>query len=116
MAYARKMGTEEIVSVSQRTWYLPHHPVFNPKNPNKIRVVFDAEATCKEKNLNNSLCTVPDLLNSLVGILLGFRNNKIALVADVEATFHQVKMTKTDSDSLRFFWAEHTLQLQYPDT
>lgn len=47
-----------------------------------------------------------DLLNSLVGVLLRFRNYKIALVADVEAMFHQVKVPKSDMDSLRFMWAE----------
>ncbi|KAL0172456.1 hypothetical protein M9458_032767, partial [Cirrhinus mrigala] len=26
------------------TWYLPHHGVFHPKKPNKLRVVFDCSA------------------------------------------------------------------------
>lgn len=101
------MSTEEIASVSHRKWYFPHQPVFYPKKPDKIREVFLARATCEEKGLNNSLYTVPDLLNSLVGILLRFRKTKIALTDDVEAIFHQVKVTKTD-------WL--ILQLQYPDT
>ena len=108
--YARKMTAEEAASVSQKTWYLPHHPVYHPRKPDKPRVVFDAAATCKGKSLNTSLYTGPDLLNSLVGVLLRFRKNEIALVADIEAMFHQVKVTKADADSLRFLWAENPLK------
>ena len=113
--YARKMTTEEIATISERTWYLPHHPVYHPKKPNKPRVVFDAAATCKGKSLNKSLHTGPDLLNSLVGVLLRFRKNQIAVVADIEAMFHQVKANKADADSLRFIWAENPLNKK-PDT
>ena len=34
--YARKLSNEKIDKTSQRTWYLPHHPVFNEHKPNKI--------------------------------------------------------------------------------
>ena len=89
--YARKLTEEERMKVTNRTWYLPHHSLFNPKKLDKIRVVFDAAAKNKGERLNWSLCTGPDLLNSLIGVLLRFRNNNIAKVADTEAMFHQVK-------------------------
>ena len=98
--YARKMTTEEIAAISERTWHLPHHPVYHPKKPSKPRVVFDAAATCKGKSLNKSLHTGPDLLNSLAGVLLHFRKNEIAVVADIEAMFHQVKVNKADAEGL----------------
>ena len=75
-------------------------------------MVFDAAATCKGKSLNKSLHTGPDFLNSLVGVMLRFRKNEIAVVADIEAMFHQVK---ADADSLRFIWAENPLNKK-PDT
>ena len=70
--YVRKLTEEEREKASNRTWYLPRHPVFNPKKPDKIRVVFDAAARNKGQSLNSSLCTGPDLLNSLIGVLLRF--------------------------------------------
>ena len=88
--YARKMTKEEIINTSNKTWYLPHHPVFHPQKPGKVRVVFDAAAKYKSKSLNKELFIGPDLLNSLVGVLLQFRNHKIALVGDMEAMFHQM--------------------------
>ena len=28
----------------RESWFLPHHPVFNPKKPGKVRAVFDCAA------------------------------------------------------------------------
>jgi len=44
----------------------------------------------------------PDLNNRLDAVLLRFRKEFIALVADVEAMFHQVLVSPRDRDSLRF--------------
>ena len=100
------MTEEERENVFNRTLYLPHHPLFNPKKPDKIRVVFDAVAKNKGQSLNSSLCIGPDLLNSLIVVLLRFQNNNIAIVPDVEAMFHQVRVKPSDCDSLRFLWAD----------
>ena len=54
------------------TWYLPHHPVINP-HKSKIRVVFDCAAKFRNTSLNDKLVRVPDLMNSLIGILIRFR-------------------------------------------
>ena len=35
-------------------WYLPHHGVYHPKQPNKIRVVFDCSMVHKGSSLNKS--------------------------------------------------------------
>ena len=46
----------------------------------------------------------PDLTNSLVGVLLRFRQECVALIADVEAMFHQVRVDERDVGALRFLW------------
>ena len=46
----------------------------------------------------------PDLTNSLIGVLLRFRQERIALVADIEAMYYQVRIPKMDQDLLRFLW------------
>ena len=51
-------------------------------------------------SLNSSFCTRPDLLNSLIGVILRFRNNNIAIVTDVKAMFYQVRVKPSDCDSL----------------
>ena len=42
--HARKLTKEQAEQRSNKTWYLPHHPVTSPNKPGKIRVVFDAAA------------------------------------------------------------------------
>ena len=68
--YASKMIKRETINTSDKTWYLPLHPVFHPQNPGEVRVVFDSAAKHKGKSLNKELFTGPDLLNSLVVVLL----------------------------------------------
>jgi hypothetical protein len=100
--YARKMTAEEASARSNITWYLPHHPVFNPNKPRKVRVVFDAAAKFQDTSLNEHLLQGPDLTNDLVGVLIRFRQDRIAYAADIEAMFHQTRVIS--KDSLRFLW------------
>ena len=71
--YTRKVSpTEFAAKEPKNTWYLPHHAVTNPNKAGKIRVVFDAAASHKGTSLNDQLVTGPDLLNSLVGVIMRF--------------------------------------------
>ena len=79
----------------------------NINKPNKLRIAFDAAAKFSNTSLNEHLLKGPDLLNSLVGILLRFREGQYAIIGDIEAMYHQVKVLKEDTDSLRFLWREN---------
>ena len=105
--YARKLSDKKANTVSPRTNYIPHHSVTNINKPNKLRIVFDAAAKFSNTSLNQHLLKGPDLLNSLVGILLRFREGQYAIIGDIEAMYHQVKVLKEDTDSLRFLWREN---------
>ena len=104
--YVRKGYAEKVEknTETKMRWYLPHHAVLHPQKPGKVRVVFDCSATFKGKSLNQQLLRSPDLLNSLIGVLLRFRKEKIAMVSDIEAMFHQVRVDPRDRDFLRFLW------------
>ncbi|XP_053392148.1 uncharacterized protein LOC128554860 [Mercenaria mercenaria] len=106
--YVEKGYAEEVKdgleNISRRTWYLPHHPVTNVNKPGKVRVVFDCAAKYHGISLNSQLLQGPDLMNSLVGVLIRFWKEKVALAADIEAMFHQVRVTEEDCDALRFLW------------
>lgn len=101
--YSRKATSQEPAPLGIH-WYLPHHPVFNPQKPRKIKVVFDCSAKCHGTSLNDQLLQGPDLTNSLVGVLSRFREEQIALMSDIEAMFHQVRVRPSDCDALRFLW------------
>ena len=64
-------------------WYLPLFGVYHPKKPTQIRGVFDASARYHEVSLNDILLTGPDLTNSLLGVLLRFRKEPVAITAEI---------------------------------
>ncbi|PIK43503.1 hypothetical protein BSL78_19643 [Apostichopus japonicus] len=91
-------------SYEGREWYLPHHPVISNKKPGKVRVVFDCAAKQAGVSLNDLLLQGPDITNSLVGVLLRYREEKVAVMADIEGMFLQVVVPPEDRDALRFLW------------
>ncbi len=44
------------------------------------------------------------MTSSLIGVLTRFRQEQVAVMADVESMFHQVKVPPEDADLLRFLW------------
>ncbi|KAK0134727.1 hypothetical protein N1851_029616 [Merluccius polli] len=78
--YAEPVPQLEIEGVQGRTWYIPHHGVYHPKK-NTLRVVYDCGAGYQGTSLNSELLQGPDLTNSLVGVLLRFRREPVALMA-----------------------------------
>ena len=96
------MPDDELIVDDKPLWYLLHHPVFN--KPGKTRVVFGYAATCRGRSLNDQLLSGLDLTNSIVGVLSRFRVDPVALAADVECIFHQVRVPPADRDAFRFLW------------
>jgi len=103
-------GDAEVVpetSVSNCKWYIPHHGVFHPKKPGKLRVVFDCSAKYQNDSLNRHLLSGPDLTNGLAGVLIRFRRYPVAIMCDIEKMFHQFFVCEPDRDYLRFLWWEN---------
>ncbi|XP_066988207.1 uncharacterized protein [Macrobrachium rosenbergii] len=74
------------------------------KKPNKIRVVFDCSAKYQGSSLNDKLMQGPDMTNSLIGVLIRFRLERVALMGDIESMFYQVQVPKVQHKYLRFLW------------
>ena len=90
--------------------YIPHHAVMTPsKSTTKIRIVYDASAKSRKGNqsLNECMHRGPVLIEDLCGLLLRFRTNKIALVADIEKAFLQIALQETERDVTRFLWLKN---------
>ena len=102
--FAEPVPESEMDSNDNDIWYIPHHGVYNKKNVDKIRVVFDCSATFKGHSLNQHLLQGPDLTNALVGVLCRFRKNSVAFICDVEQMFHQFKVNPGCRNYLRFLW------------
>ena len=80
------------VAESGFCWYLPHHGVYHPNKPGKIRVLFDLSAEHHGVSISKELLPGPDLTNQIVGVLLRFREEPIAVTGDIETMFDQVKV------------------------
>ena len=102
--FAQQAPHEYLNDHAGPTWYLPHHAVTNPHKPDKVRSVFDCAAKCKGTSLNDNLICGPYLMNSFIGVLMRFRTEMVALVADVEAMLHHVFVKPSHFDALRFMW------------
>ena len=101
--FVEEVPVDELNAASGKTWYLPHHGVRH-KQKGKLRVVFNCSSKYSGVCLNDMLLQGPDLVNNLVGVLLRFREGKIALSADIEKMFYCVKIPTSDSNFLRFYW------------
>ncbi|TWW78623.1 hypothetical protein D4764_11G0007440 [Takifugu flavidus] len=87
-------------------WYLPTFGVYHPQKPDQIRVVFDSSAEYEGISLNDVLLKGPDLNNSLLGVLMRFRKNPVALTADVQQMFYCFIVQEEHRDYLRYLWYE----------
>ncbi|KAK6175033.1 hypothetical protein SNE40_013574 [Patella caerulea] len=102
--YAEEIPNDEIDRCDGILWTLPHHPVVHPKKSDKLRVVFDCASSFMGTSLNENLLQGPDLTNSLFGVLTRFRQERVALMSDVQSMFHQVHVTPDQRDVFRFLW------------
>ena len=89
--------------------YLPHQAVIRKDaETTKLRIVYDASSK-EGKNgisLNDCLHTGPSLNPLLFEILVRFRENRVALVGDIEKAFLNISVDVKDRDCLRFLWVD----------
>lgn len=101
--YAEKVPLNQLDISDGSVWYIPHHGVRHPQK-RKLRVVFDCAPEFKGISLNKELLPGPDLTSSLMGVLTRFRREPVAVMADIEAMFYQVRVDEEHTDYLRFLW------------
>lgn len=85
-------------SDTQLCHYIPHHPVWHPRK-GSLRIVWDCAVS-----LNDFLHEGPDILNSLVEVLIRFRRFKFAVCSDIRKMYLSVKVPPNDRGALRILW------------
>lgn len=93
-------------------FYLPHKAVIrDEKVTSRVRIVFDASSHAKnELSLNDCLHVGPNLYPDILDLLLKFRENPIAITADIRQAFLQLQLSEVDQDVSRFFWVNELSQ------
>ena len=87
-----------------KIWYLSHFGVYHPRKPDQIRVVFDSSAEFQGVSLNEELPLGPDLMNSLSGVLIHFRQENVTTMCDIEQMFHSFHVAPEHQNFLHFPW------------
>ena len=113
---ARKLTQDEIDSYKGPVFYLSHHGILKPDSESTpSRIVFNSFTTSKGQVLNNYWAKGPDLLNNLLGSFIRFRENNIAMTADINKMYHAVRISEQDQHTHRFFWRDMDISRD-PDT
>ena len=90
-AFVEEVPEEEINPNHRRVWFPNHHAVRHKKK-GKLRIVFDSFLEFNGVSLNNTLWKGPDLINSVVGVLMRFRENMFAVSGDIDKLYYQVEV------------------------
>jgi hypothetical protein len=95
----------ETTGAGENVWYLPHHGVFKAdRETTKTRVVFDGSARFQGMSINTSILTGPALQPDIVGVILRFRMQEIALISDIKKMFLQIGVQECDRNTIRYLW------------
>ena len=87
-----------------KIWFIPHHGVYHPSKPGKIRVIFDCSAEFDERSLNKELLIGPDLTNHIVAVHTRFWQNSIAFVADIAIMYYQLIISEYQHTFTKVLW------------
>ena len=112
--YIREVPTAEIEENGYNQWFLPHFPVVkNDRSTTKVWIVFDAAAQKNGSSINDSMFAGPALQNNLVGCILRFCKEPVAIIGDVSEMFLQVGLAESDRKYHRFLWEKDGQQVIY---
>ncbi|GFT05035.1 uncharacterized protein TNCV_530911 [Trichonephila clavipes] len=89
--------------------YLPHRAVIRTdKTTSKLRIVFDTSSHAKSQlSLKDCLHTGLNFIPNLFFLLIKFRVNPIAFVANIKMAFLMIEIDESERDFTRFFWDEN---------
>ena len=108
----RKLSSEEIEGWKEPVFYISHLAVSNVKSKSTpVRIVFNSAQTYKGVSLNSFLAKGPDSFrNTILGILLRWREEAVPLVGDISKMFHAVKIEELEQHCHRFLWRDMDTQ------
>ena len=91
---------------------LIHHAVYHLKKSRKIRVTFSCSAQYANMSINTELMSGPNLAKQIVGMLLRFRKEHVAFMADITSMFYQVLVPPHQRNLLPYMWKKVIFQIK----
>ena len=107
--HAEEVPLEDLEKPQDQVFYLPMHVVSKESSTTtKIRAVFNTSAaTSTGISLNSTLMVGPTVHPPLFDVLIQFRLDRIAMIADVSRMYRAIRLTKPDKDLHRFVWRDN---------
>ena len=113
---ARKISIEEMSSYDGPFYYISHHAVLKPESKSTpCHIVFNSGANFHGHVLNEYYVKGLYVLNSLLGVLMRFREERVAFVGDISKMLHSIKIPLIDQMTYRFLWRDLDTSKE-PDT
>jgi hypothetical protein len=116
LGFSRKLTEKEEREYDGPVHYVSHHEVLKPDSKSTpVRIVFNASSSFHGHKLNDYWMKGPDLLNDLFGVVLRFRENQTAIMADISKMYHRILIPESDQQVHRFLWRNLEVHRK-PDT
>lgn len=113
---ARLVENAELTNYKGPVHYISHHGVEKKESESTpLRIVFNSSSKFEGHILNDYWMKGADLLNNLLGVILRFRENKIAIQGDISKMYHSIQIPELEQHVHRFLWRNMNLNKQ-PDT
>ena len=114
--FARKLSQEEISNYKGPIHYICHQEVLRPSSSSTpCRIVFNSSKNFHGHVLNEYWAKGPDLINNLLGVLIRFRENYVAIAGDIRKMYHTISISILDQHTQRFLWRNMDIH-QTPET
>lgn len=93
--------------------YIPHHAVFKDSTTTKLRTVYNAsKCTANGKSLNEQLLVGRMTQPTMFELALRWRSFKIAVVADIEKMYKQIRLDENQQHLQIILWRDDTGGIQ----
>ena len=111
----RKMTNEELENWTGPVRYVDHREVYKEGSSTPVRIVINSSIKDKyEHSLNDILMKGPNVLTSLLEILIRWRMYPVGFVADIAKMYHNVRTGKLEANLRRLLWRNYE-QNRSPD-
>ena len=104
---ARLVTSDKLENYNGDVNYLHHLAAINPRSQSTpVRICFDtSRSQGGAPALNHILVKGPDrFLNNLAGVIVNFRNGRVAAKGDVRKMYNCVKLVREDAFMQCFLW------------
>ncbi|XP_076059712.1 uncharacterized protein LOC143036349 [Oratosquilla oratoria] len=106
----RTFTKAERESNTGRVHYIHHHQVMKPNSQSTpMRIVFHLSPSYHGHQLNSYWAKGPNILISLLGVLLSMKQEKVVVMGDISRMYHTVRLDEKNRHTHRFNWRDYNM-------